>query len=216
MSCLASWIAHCTFFSRVGAVLNRYKVRKHFACEICDTGFDYRREHDSIDSEAALDGVYVIRTSLPAQDLSAADCVRTYKALTQVERAFSTLKTANLRVGAHLFVCLLAYYVERHMREAWRPLLFADNELAERARTLDPVAPAEPSASAKRQKATRRAEDGTPLHGLRTLLEHLANVTRIVCRATGQGGSRQSEFELDAQLSAEQARAMELLKGIQA
>ena len=212
---------------RVGAAINHYKVRKHFACEISDTGFDYRREQDSIDSEAALDGVYVIRTSLPAPDLSTADCVRSYNALTRVERAFRTLKTTDLqirpihhrladRVRAHIFLCLLAYYVEWHMREAWRPLLFADNELAERARTRDPVAPAEPSASAKRQKATRRAADGTPLHSFRTLLEDLANVTRNVCRAKGQEGSRQSEFELDTQLSTEQARAIELLKGIQA
>ena len=153
--------------------------------------------------------------------------MRRYKALTRVERAFRTLKTTDLqirpihhrladRVRAHIFLCLLAYYVEWHMREAWRPLLFADNELAERARTRDPVAPAEPSASAKRQKATRRAADGTPLHSFRTLLEDLANVTRNVCRAKGQEGSRQSEFELDTQLSTEQARAIELLKGIQA
>ena len=212
---------------RVGAVLNHYKVRKHFECAISDSAFDYQRQQHSIDSEAALDGVYIIRTSLPAQDLSAADCVRSYKALTRVERAFRTLKTADLqvrplhhrladRVRAHIFLCLLAYYVEWHMREAWRPLLFADNELAERTRTRDPVAPAEPSASAKRQKATRRAEDGTPLHSFRTLLEDLANVTRNVCHAKGQQGSRQSEFELDTQPSKAQERAMELLKGIQA
>ena len=210
---------------RVGDVLNRYKVRKHFVCEITDSGFAYRRDPDSIDREAALDGVYVIRTSLEAQDLPAADCVRSYKALTRVERAFRTLKTADLqvrpihhrladRVRAHLFLCLLAYYVEWHMREAWRPLLFADNELAARARTRDPVAPAEPSASAKREKATRRAADGTPLHSFRTLLEDLANVTRNVCRATGPEGTRQSEFELDAQLGADRARALELLQGI--
>ena len=212
---------------RVGAVLNHYKVRKHFECAISDSAFDYQRQQHSIDSEAALDGVYIIRTSLPAQDLSAADCVRSYKALTRVERAFRTLKTADLqvrplhhrladRVRAHIFLCLLAYYVEWHMREAWRPLLFADNELAERTRTRDPVAPAEPSASAKRQKATRRAEDGTPLHSFRTLLEDLANVTRNVCHAKGQEGSRQSEFELDTQPSKAQERAIELLKGIQA
>ena len=212
---------------RVGAVINRYKVRKHFVCEINDSGFAYRREPHSIDHEAALDGVYVIRTSLPARDLSAADCVRSYKALTRVERAFRTLKTADLqvrpihhrladRVRAHLFLCLLAYYVEWHMREAWRPLLFADDELGERARTRDPVAAAEPSASAKRQKAMRRAADGTPLHSFRTLLEDLANVTRNVCRAKGPTGTRQTEFELDTQLSAQQARALELLKGIRA
>ena len=212
---------------RVGAVLNHDRVRKHFECAISDSAFDFQRQQHSIDSEATLDGVYIIRTSLPAKDLSAADCVRSYKALTRVERAFQTLKTADLqerplhhrladRVRAHIFLCLLAYYVEWHMREAWRPLLFADNELAERTRTRDPVAPAEPSASAKRQRATRRAEDGTPLHSFRTLLEDLANVTRNVCHAKGQEGSRQSEFELDTQPSKAQERAMELLKGIQA
>ena len=109
----------------------------------------------------------------------------------------------NAALEPELALCIeKAYYVEWHMREAWSLLLFADNELAERARTRDLVAPAEPSASSKRQKATRRAEDGTPLHSFRTLLEDLANVTR------------QSEFELDTRLSAEQARALELLKGI--
>ena len=119
-----------------------------------------------LQGEAALDGVYIIRTSLAAEDLSAADCVRSYKALTRVERAFRTLKTDDLqvrpirhrlaeRVRAHIFLCVLAYYVEWHMREAWRPLLFADDELAAEARTRDPVAPAEPSASAKLKKATR-------------------------------------------------------------
>ena len=154
---------------RVGAALNRYKVRKHFECTIGDTEFAYRRQPDSIAHEAALDGVYVIRTSLAAGDLSAPDCVRSYKAPTQVERAF---------------------------------------------RTRDPVAPAEPSASAKRQKATRRTTDGTPLHSFRTLLEDLATVTRNVCRTKGETDMRQTEFALETQLSAEQARAVELLKGI--
>ena len=210
---------------RVGAVLNRYKVRKHFVCEISDSRFDYRRAQQRIASEAALDGVYVIRTSLAPQQLAAADCVRNYKALTRVERAFRTLKTADLqvrpihhrlatRVRAHILLCMLAYYVEWHMREAWRPLLFADNELAERAATRDPVAAAEPSASAQREKATQRAADGTPLHSFQTLLQDLASVTRNVCQTTGPEGSLPSEFELDTQLSAQQQRALELLKGI--
>ena len=115
---------------------------------------------------------------------------------------------------AHLFVCLLAYYVEWHMREAWRPMLLADDELAARARTRDPVAAAEPSASAKLQKAARRAVDGTPLHSFRTLLADLATVTRNVCRTKGETDTRQTEFELDTLLSAEQARALELLERI--
>lgn len=211
---------------RVGAVLNRYKVRKHFVCEISDSDFSYQRAQHKIASEAALDGLYVIRTSLAAEQLSAADCVRSYKALTRVERAFRTLKTSALqvrpirhrladRVRAHIFLCMLAYYVEWHMREAWRPLLFADDELAEQRRTRDPVAPAQPSDSAKLQKATRQAADGTPLHSFRTLLQSLADVTRNVCRTAGQAGSCASEFELDTHMSEEQERAMELLKGIQ-
>ena len=163
---------------------------------------------------------------LAAEQLSAADCVRSYKALTRVERTFRTLKTTDLqvrpihhrladRVRAHIFLCLLAYYVEWHMREAWRRQLFADNDLAEHRRTRDPVAPAEPSAGAQRQKATRRHAAGTPLHSFRTLLQSLANVTRNVWRAPGQARSRASEFELDTRLSEEHERAMELLKGIQ-
>lgn len=212
---------------RVGAVINRYKVRKHFACQISDSSFEYRRQAHSIDHEAALDGVYVIRTSLAQGELSAADCVRSYKALTRVERAFRTLKTADLqvrpihhrltdRVRAHLFLCMLAYYVEWHMREAWRPLLFADEELGEGARRRDPVAAAEPSASAKRKKAERRAADGTPLHSFRTLLEDLQQVTRNVCWAQGPAGTQPAEFELDTPLRAEHARALKLLKEIRA
>ena len=213
---------------RVGAVPQPLQDPQAFRVhESATPAFDFQRQQHSIDSEAALDGVYIIRTSLSAQDLSAADCVRSYKALTRIERAFRTLKTADLqvrpihhrladRVRAQIFLCLLAYYVEWHMREAWRPLLFADNELAEQARTRDPVAPAEPSDSAKRKQATRQAEDGTPLHSFRTLLEDLATVTRNVCHAKGQHGSRQTEFKLDTQPSKEQERALELLKGIQA
>ena len=210
---------------RVGQVRNRYKVAKHFVCDIDDERFDYRRGAARIDSEAALDGIYIIRTSLSAEDLSAADCVRSYKALTRVERAFRTLKTDHLqvrpirhrlaeRVRAHIFLCVLAYYVEWHMREAWRPLLFAADELAARARTRDPVAPAEPSASAKLKKATRQTADGTALHSFRTLLEDLAGVTRNSCRTKVPAGSRRYEFELDAQLSPAQEHAMKLLKGI--
>ena len=210
---------------RVGAVINRFKVRKHFTWEIGEARFTYRRDQGRIDSEAALDGVYVIRTSLGKQDLSAADCVRSYKALTRVERAFRTLQATGLqvrpihhrlagRVRAHLFLCMLAHYVEWHMREAWRPLLFADCELEERSRTRDPVAPAEPSQSARRGKATRQADDGTPLHSFRTLLQDLATVQRNVCQAQGRKGSPKAKFELDTQLSTEQQRAVDLLKEI--
>ena len=201
---------------RVGAVLNRYEVGEPLVCEIGEDRFDYGRDRASIDHEAALGGVHVIRTSLAQEDLVAADRVRSYKALTRVERAFPGLKTADLqvrpihhllaeRVRAHLFLCMLAHHVEWHMCEAWRPLLFADEELAERTRTRDPAAPAEPSACARRKKATREAADGTPLQSFRTLLENLGRVARNDCRSTGEQGSRPCEFELDRQLNAEQA-----------
>ena len=115
---------------------------------------------------------------------------------------------------AHIFLCMPAYYVEWRMREAWRPLLVADEELAAQARTRDPVAAAEPSASARRKKATRQTADESPLHSFRTLLADLAGVTHNFCRTKGLEGLRRYEFELDAQLSTAQEHAMELLKGI--
>ena len=124
---------------RVGRVSNQYKVAKHFALTIGETAFTYQRKPDSIAAEAALDGLYLIRTSVSATQMDAAACVRNYKALANVERAFRSLKTIDLkvrpihhrtadRVRAHIFLCMLAYYVEWHMREAWRELMFADTE----------------------------------------------------------------------------------------
>jgi hypothetical protein len=144
---------------KVGRVRNRFKVGKHFALTIEDGGFCWARQEDAIGRETALDGIYVIRTSEPAAQLSAADTVRTYKRLAVVERAFRCLKGSELRVRpihhrtatrvrAHFFLCLLAYYVEWHMREALRPLLFDDEHLDQDRRTRDPVAPARSSPSA--------------------------------------------------------------------
>ena len=143
---------------RVGKVINQYKVAKHFALSIADTAFSFQRKADSIAAEAALDGLYLIRTSVPAAQMDAPDCVRNYKALANVERAFRSLKTIDLkvrpihhhladRVRAHIFLCMLAYYVEWHMREAWRELMFADADQEAKA-TRDPVAPAKRSKAA--------------------------------------------------------------------
>ncbi|MEA3292683.1 MAG: IS1634 family transposase, partial [Pseudomonadota bacterium] len=142
---------------RVGRVINRYKMVKHFKLEIEEHQFSFEIDAEKVGAEAALDGIYVIRTSL-ADELSAADAVRHYKALSQVERAFRSIKTMDLevrpihhyqeqRVRAHLFLCMLAYYVKWHMLEAWRPLLFADED-QQAKRERDPVAPAERSAGA--------------------------------------------------------------------
>ena len=165
----------------VGSVINQYKVAKHFALAIEDAALHWSRNAESIRAEAALDGIYIIRTSVPAERMDGPECVRSYKALAQVERAFRSLKTVDLkvrpihhrtaaRVRAHILLCMLAYYVEWHMREAWRELLFADPEQQAKA-MRDPVAPAKRSQAALDKVASRQLDDGTPVHSFRTLLD---------------------------------------------
>ena len=178
---------------KLGRVKNRFQVAKHFRTQIADGSFHYERRTEAIIREAQLDGFYMLRTSEPADRLPTAAVVRRYKDLTRVERAFRSLKTVDLhirpirhrtesRVRAHLFLCLLAYYVHWHLRQALAPLLFDDEELeAERARR-DPVLAAQPSASAKRKKRKRRTEDGFPLQSLETLMAHLGTRARHQCR----------------------------------
>ena len=178
---------------KLGRFAHRYKVAKHFEFEIEDGHFAYRRRDDAIAAEARLDGIYVIRTSEPAERLSAEDTVRGYKGLAQVERLFRGLKGLEIRirpirhrdegrVRAHIFLCLLAGYLEWHLRRAWAPLLFDDEGLAEDRKTRDPVAPAEPSPRAKRKKARRTSEDGVALHSFQTLIAALATRCRNTCR----------------------------------
>jgi len=206
---------------KVGRVRNRFKVGKHFALTIEDGGFCWARQEDAIGRETALDGIYVIRTSEPAAQISAADTVRTYKRLAVVERAFRCLKGSELRVRpihhrtanrvrAHFFLCLLAYYVEWHMREALRPLLFDDEQLEQDRRTRDPVAPARSSPSAKRKKAVRRAADGLPVHSFDTLLLSLGTRCRNTCRMGSDPAA--PRFRQLTEPTLLQARAMELLK----
>ena len=151
---------------KVGKVLDKYKVGKHFEFSIADGHFTWRRNKESIESEAALDGIYVIRSSEPAEHLSAADAVRQYKMLAEVEQAFRSLKGLELlvrpihhrvedRVRAHMLVCFLAYYVVWHLKRAWAPLLFADEQLAQHRQQRDPVASAAPAAEVCRKKAVR-------------------------------------------------------------
>ena len=182
---------------RVGKVINQYKVAKHFTLDIQDRSFAFQRQVERIAAEAALDGIYVIRTSLPATRMDAADCVRHYKSLAQVERAFRILKSIDLRirpihhrladrVRAHIFLCMLAYYVEWHLRDVWRELLFADTDQAAKA-TRDPVAPAQRSAAAERKASTRTLEDGTPAHSFATLMDELSTIVRNTCRTPHAG-----------------------------
>lgn len=175
---------------RVGRVLGRFKMAKHFTYTITDTGFTYARDDARIAAEAALDGIYVIRTNVSPDVLGAQDVVAAYKSLSHVERAFRTLKSADLevrpiyhrkdaRIRAHVLVCMLAYYVVWHMRRALAPLLFADADpVAAAARRTSIVAPAERSEAAEQKIARRTTDDGTPLHSFRTLLRDLATLTR--------------------------------------
>lgn len=179
---------------RVGRVLGRFKMAKHFTYTITDDGFTYERDAARIAAEAALDGIYVIRTNVPADTLGAPDVVAAYKSLSHVERAFRTLKSADLevrpiyhrtdaRIRAHVLVCMLAYYVVWHMRRALAPLLFADADpTAAAARRESIVAPAVRSEAAEHKIARRTTDDGMPLHSFRTLLRDLATLTRNTVR----------------------------------
>jgi hypothetical protein len=173
---------------RVGRVMDRFHVAKHFELTITDTRFAFRRNLASIAAETALDGLYVIRTSLSVAQLDAAATVAAYQSLAHVERAFRSIKTVDLhvrpvfhyseaRVRAHVFLCMLAYYVEWHMRERLKPILFDDEFLEQASATrVSPVAKAVRSDQAKTKDASKRSEDGLPLHSFRTLLQDLATV----------------------------------------
>lgn len=209
---------------RVGKLIHRYKMAKHFVLTITEDTFAFARQETQIHTETALDGIYVIRTSLTGEAMAAAEVVRTYKQLSQVEQAFRAMKTVDLhvrpifhrlthRVKAHVFLCLLAYYVQWHLVAAWRPLLFYDEDHAAKA-TRDPVAPAQRSEAARQKVHTKHLADGTPVHSLRTLLIHLSTVVRNVCRPTGPTNTAPT-FTLDTQPDATQHCAYELLKTIQ-
>ena len=182
---------------RVGKVLGRFKMAKHFELTITDTAFTYGRKQKTIDAEAALDGIYVLRTSVPKHVLGAEDTVRAYKDLAKVERAFRCLKTVDLhvrpihhrlvpRVRAHVFLCMLAYYVEWHMRHAWAPLLFAEDDPHGAAqRRGSPVKPARRSASTEAKALTKKTSDGETVHRFRGLLDHLATLTKNTIQPTG-------------------------------
>ena len=173
----------------VGRVIDKHKMAKHFEITITEDSFTYQRREQAIAAEARLDGLYVIRSNLPKQAMSAEDLVASYKSLAQVERAFRSLKSVDLqirpvyhwlapRVRAHLFLCMLAYHVEWHMRERLKPILYADHDkAAAEAERSSIVAPLEPSPAAKRKARRHRTDEGTPLTSLRDLLRHLATLT---------------------------------------
>lgn len=208
---------------RVGKVVNKYQVGKHFQLDIRDDGFDFEIDSEKVTQEAALDGVYVVRTSLAAERLSADDAVRSYKRLSQVERAFRSLKTVDLearpirhrcenRVRAHFLLCMLAYYVQWHMLEAWRPLLFSDEAQQAKA-SRDPVAAAKRSPSALRKVHSRVLADGSTVHSFRTLLHHLSGIVRNVCQVAGAAPNTPT-FDVVTTPDHTQQRAFDLLETI--
>jgi transposase len=205
---------------KAGKLLGRYKAAKHFTLTIRDGGFDWSRREDTIRKESELDGIYVIRTSEPQQRLTAENTVRSYKSLSQVERMFRCLKGIDLlvrpirhrseeRVPAHIFLCMLAYYVEWHMRRAWAPILFEDEELEKDRKRRDPVLPAKPSESVKMKKRTHMTADGLPVHDFESLMADLATRGRVTYRVK----SKEIDLRIKQQpdLTPLQKRAHELL-----
>jgi transposase len=208
---------------RVGRVINKYKVAKHFRLEIGENSLAFSLREDQIAAEAALDGIYVVRTSLKKSAMDAGSTVRSYKLLSGVERAFRSMKSLDLevrpirhrtenRVRAHIFLCALAYYVKWHMNEAWRELLFCDQEL-ERKDSRDPVAPAERSPAALEKAQSKTLENGNPAHSFQTLLARLSAIVRNVCRPTG-AKNEAATFEITTTPDKTQQRALSLLEKI--
>lgn len=205
---------------RVGRVVNKYNMAKHIHLDIEEDAFDYRVLDESVKAEAAMDGLYVIRTSLAEGRMGAEDAVRHYKDLSKVERAFRSLKSIDLRVRpiyhhlekrirSHIFLCMLTYYVEWHMKEAWRELLFSDEE-QEQKKHRDPVAPAKRSAKAMKKVQSKRLEDGTAAHSFRTLLGSLSTLVRNTCRRQG-AGPQEASFAMMTRANAKQKRALDLV-----
>jgi transposase len=198
----------------VGAVWNRWRVKKHFEVEITDTSLRFQRKQQQIEREAALDGIYVLRTSVVESQLSAPEVVRAYKQLKEVERAFRELKgplelrpihhRLEDRVRAHVFLCMLAYYLAWHLRQAWKPLLFDDEQPPQRA---DPVAKATRSQAAERKARSKRTAAGEPCHSFKTLLQELETQARNTIRLHGTG----TTFQQLTQPTPTQSRARELI-----
>jgi transposase len=209
---------------RVGKVIDKYKMAKHVVLDIQDGRFDFHIDENKVAAEAALDGIYVIRTSVDQKACSAEDTVRHYKRLTLIEQAYRTMKTIDLevrpirhytedRVRAHIFLCMLACYVEWHMREAWRELLFCDEDQAAK-KTRDPVAPAKRSKAALEKVHAKLLNDGSEVHSFQTLLTRLSQIVRNLCRIRSMGAGAPT-FEVVTTPDAKQRRACELLEKIQ-
>jgi transposase len=209
---------------RAGKVADKYKVAKHFDLTITDTAFAFKVKDESMAAEAALDGLYVIRTSVAEADMTAGEAVLNYKRLAEVERAFHTLKGIDLqvrpirhrleaRVKAHIFLSMLAYYLEWHMIEAWAPLTFKDEAGDDAARRADPVAPARRSQAALAKVHTRTLADGTPTMSFTRLLAHLATIVRNTMRPRGARPG-EATFTLTTTPTPKQQQALDRIAAI--
>jgi transposase len=205
---------------RVGKIINRHKMAKHFILTIADNLLCFERDEQSIKREANVDGIYIVRTSESSDLLSAQDTVRTYKSLAQVEQAFRCMKSIDLQVRpirhrsaahvrAHIFLCMLAYYVQWHMRKALSSVLFQDDQLDEDRWKRDAVAKAEPSESARAKKRSKKTVDGWPVHSLSTLLEDMATRCKNTCRVNE--GKTAIRFEQVTESTPFQAHVLGLL-----
>lgn len=200
---------------RAGAVLSKFKVGKYFRVHVGEHGLRFARNHDTLNRDAAMDGIYVIRTSLPKEVMAAEKAVLTYKQLSKVERAFRTLKSVDLqvrpihhyvepRVKAHMFLCMLAYYVEFHLRQAWAELLYTDEEGSVRTA---PVAPVQPSPSGREKKAKAHSQSGLPLQSFGGLMKSLATLALTRIRL----GDKGPLYTRTTKPTPLQARAFELI-----
>ena len=204
---------------KAGRFINRFKMAKHFRLTIGEGTFAWQRDQQSIQRETQLDGIYVIRTSEPQQRLCAEESVRCYKLLANVEQAFRSLKSQlkvrpihhriDDRVRAHILICLLAYYVQWHLKRAWAPLLFEEEDLSADRGRRDPVAPAEPSAKTQRKKAARQTADHLPVHSFDTLIQELGTRCRNTCLLASD---LSHSFQQLTDMTSLQAEAFKLLK----
>ena len=205
---------------KVGKILNKYKMAKHFDIMIKDNFLKWQRNEEKITNEQMLDGIYVIRTSESSQKISAEDTVRSYKNLSLVERAFRCLKGIDVlirpirhrtedHVRAHIFICMLAYYIEWHMRKALAPILFHDEELELNKKISNPVTPAQTSASAKIKKLTKKTAEQLPVHSFETIVQELGTKCRNRCSFKFVEGS--PSFYTYTELNPVQKKAFQLL-----
>jgi len=209
---------------RVGRVINKYKMAKHFTLDISDSKSIFCVNDSSVAAEAALDGIYIIRTSIPKEKITADQTVLSYKNLSQVERAFRSMKTIDLkvrpiyhhladRVRAHIFLCMLAYYVEWHMLTALRPVLFADEDQVAK-KNRNPVAPAKRSTAALKKVHSKLLADLTPAHSFQSLMKSQSTIVQNLCRISNTAYETQP-FLVTTTPTAEQRRVYDLLKQIQ-